>query len=166
MLAYIPWMFVRKKYVSYWFEPSCIWTGMYNLYLFTFYIEDYKSIPYLKNIFYNSRIFIKSKIELKKSMDNWKWVVIYLNKVRFLTRKKLILKIFLKRDNNKFKLEFDPFIRSCTIATRYMTNTYIQNINKHRKIFFVMRLKIKIYFWYIWNNDIDFLGGNLKWRYL
>lgn len=122
---YIPWMFVRKKYVSYWFEPSCVWPGMYNLYLFTFYIEDYKSIPYLKNIFYNSRIFIKSKMELKKSMDNWKWVVIYLNKVRFLTRKKLILKIFLKRDNNKFKLEFDPFIRSCTIATRYMTHTYI-----------------------------------------
>lgn len=72
MVAYIPWMFVRKKYVSYWFEPSCAWPGMYNLYLFTFYIEDYKSIPYLENIFYKSRIFIKSKIELKKKYGQLK----------------------------------------------------------------------------------------------
>lgn len=59
-------MFVWKKYVFYWFELLCVWLGMYNLYLFIFYIEDYKSIFYLKNIFYNSRIFIKSKIEFKK----------------------------------------------------------------------------------------------------
>lgn len=51
---------------------KCVWPGMYNLYLFTFYIEDYKSIPYLENIFYKSRIFIKSKIELKKKYGQLK----------------------------------------------------------------------------------------------
>lgn len=70
MQAYIPWMFVRKKYVSYWFEPSCVWPGMYNMYLFTFYIEDYKSIPYLKIFSIIAEFSLKVRLNLKKSMDN------------------------------------------------------------------------------------------------
>lgn len=97
MVAYIPWMFVRKKYVSYWFEPSCIWTGMYNLYLFTFYIEDYKSIPYLENIFYKSRIFIKSKIELKKKYGQLKMGCHLFEQGKISHKKETYFENFLKK---------------------------------------------------------------------
>lgn len=62
MLVYILWMFVWKKYVFYWFELLCVWLGMYNLYLFIFYIEDYKSIFYLKIFFIIVEFLLKVRL--------------------------------------------------------------------------------------------------------
>lgn len=62
MVVYILWMFVWKKYVFYWFELLCVWLGMYNLYLFIFYIEDYKSIFYLKIFFIIVEFLLKVRL--------------------------------------------------------------------------------------------------------